>query len=199
MERLADILRFSSGYPLVFTQLNFWIFFAIIYAGYCIIYRQFNTRSLYLMLISLFFYYKTAGLFVMILIFSTINEYFVGLWIYESSSTWKKKLLLIYTLTINLGILAWFKYAYFFTESYNQMFDTDYHVVNVLAQWANGFFDNDVFRIDKIILPAGISFYTFQSISYALDIYRGDIKPLRNILDFGFFICFFRNLWQDPL
>jgi len=199
MERLKDILHFNTGYPLIFTQLNFWIFFTIVYAGYCLVYRQFTLRSAYLMLVSIFFYYKTAGLFVLILIFSTVNEYFIGHAIYVAQQPWKKKLFLIYTLTINLGILAWFKYAYFFTASYNHMFDTNYQVVNVFAQWANGFFDHDYFRIDQIILPAGISFYTFQSISYALDIYRGHIKPVNHILDFGFFVCFFPQLVAGPI
>ena len=199
MDRLRDILFLTADYPLIFTRLNFWIFFAIVYAGYCVVYKQLTLRSLYLMLVSLFFYYKTADLFVMILIFSTINEFFVGQGIYAANKKWLKKLLLIYTLVINLGILAWFKYAYFFTESYNQMFNTDHEVVNIFARWANGFFDDEVFRVDKIILPAGISFYTFQSISYALDIYRGHIKPLRNIIDFGFFVCFFPQLVAGPI
>ncbi|MBC8172964.1 MAG: MBOAT family protein [Chitinophagales bacterium] len=199
MERLKDILQFNTDYPLLFTQLNFWIFFAILYTGYCIVHKQLSMRSLYLMLVSLFFYYKTAGLFVSILIFSTINEYFVGRWLYEAQQPWKRKLLLIYTLVINLGILAWFKYAYFFTDAYNQMFDTQFEVINVFGQWANGFFGSDYFRIDKIILPAGISFYTFQSVSYALDIYRKEITPVKNITDFGFFITFFPQLVAGPI
>src|SRR6185295_12549083 len=101
MERLKDILHFNTAYPLIFTQLNFWIFFTIVYAGYCIVYKQFTIRSLYLMLISIFFYYKTAGLFVLILLFSTVNEYFIGHAIYVAQQPWKKKVFLIYTLIVN--------------------------------------------------------------------------------------------------
>lgn len=199
MERLKDIFNFTPDFPLTFVQLNFWLFFVIIYTGYCIVYRRFTMRSLYLMLVSLFFYYKTAGLFVFILLFSTINEYYIGHWIYQAKQPWKKKLLLAYTLIINLGILAWFKYAYFFTDSYNHMFNTNYQLVNALAQWGNGFFEHNYFSIDRIILPAGISFFTFQSISYALDVYRNEVKPVNSIIDFGFFICFFPQLVAGPI
>lgn len=199
MERLKNIFQFSSELPLIFTQLNFWIFFLLAYAGYCLVYKKFSLRSLYLMLISLFFYYKTSGLFVFILIFSTINEYFVGKWIYASRGKTKRKFLLAYSLIINLGILAWFKYAYFFTDSYNAIFNTNYELLNVFGQWANGFFSTGYFEVDKILLPAGISFYTFQSVSYSLDIYRKELEPINSIIDFGFFISFFPQLVAGPI
>lgn len=199
MNRLIDIFSFSEDSPLIFTQANFWIFFAVIYFIYSILYSKKNLRSAYLFAISLLFYYKTSGLFVGILLFSTINDFFLGKAIYKSKSVLLQKILVAVSVIINLGTLCYFKYAYFFTDSYNYLFQTNYEVVNYLAQWANTWGAVDYFTIDKIILPVGISFYTFQTISYSIDIYRKQIKPLNSIIDFGFFVSFFPQLVAGPI
>ncbi len=199
MNRLIDIFSFSEDSPLIFTQANFWIFFAVIYFIYSILYSKKNLRSAYLFAISLLFYYKTSGLFVGILLFSTINDFFLGKAIYKSKSVLLQKILVAVSVIINLGTLCYFKYAYFFTDSYNYLFQANYEVVNYLAQWANTWGAVDYFTIDKIILPVGISFYTFQTISYSVDIYRKQIKPLNSIIDFGFFVSFFPQLVAGPI
>lgn len=79
------------------------------------------------------------------------------------------------------------------------MFHTNYEVVNWLAVWANGFSDASYFTVDAIILPVGISFYTFQTISYSVDIYRRKLTPLRSIFDFGFYVSFFPQLVAGPI
>ncbi len=199
MNRLQNIFSFSEEYPLIFTQADFWIFFAAIYFLYALVYRKKSIRSAYLFAISLLFYYKTSGLFIGILLFSTVNDFFLGKGIYYSSSQFIKKALVAFSVIINLSTLCYFKYAYFFTESYNNLFDTEYEVINYLAQWANGWASIDYFTVDTIILPVGISFYTFQTISYSVDIYRKQIKPLNSIIDFGFFVSFFPQLVAGPI
>ena len=199
MNRLRDIFSFSEDFPLIFTQANFWIFFAVIYFLYSLVYRKKGLRSAYLFAISLLFYYKTSGLFIGILLFSTVNDFFLGKAIYHSKSIIVKKLLVAGSVIINLGTLCYFKYAYFFTESYNSLFNTDYQVINYLAQFANTWASADYFTVDTIILPVGISFYTFQTISYSVDIYRKQIKPLNSIIDFGFFVSFFPQLVAGPI
>ncbi|WP_378177374.1 MBOAT family O-acyltransferase [Aquimarina sp. SS2-1] len=199
MNRLKDIFSFSEDFPLIFTQADFWIFFAVIYFVYAIVYRKKAIRSAYLFAISLLFYYKTSGLFIGILLFSTFNDFFLGKAIYHSTSVTVKKLLVAVSVIINLGTLSYFKYAYFFTESYNSLFNTDYQVINYLAQFANTWASVDYFTVDTIILPVGISFYTFQTISYSVDIYRRQIKPLNSIIDFGFFVSFFPQLVAGPI
>ncbi|WP_074408855.1 MBOAT family O-acyltransferase [Aquimarina megaterium] len=199
MNRLIDIFSFSEDFPLIFTQANFWIFFAVIYFIYAIVYSKKNLRSAYLFAISLLFYYKTSGLFIGILLFSTVNDFFLGRAIYKSRSVLLQKTLVAISVIINLGTLCYFKYAYFFTESYNFLFQTDYEVINYLAQWTNTWSGVDYFTVDKIILPVGISFYTFQTISYSVDIYRKQIKPLTSIIDFGFFVSFFPQLVAGPI
>ncbi|TYP73637.1 MBOAT family O-acyltransferase [Aquimarina intermedia] len=199
MNRLYDIFNFSQEFPLIFTQANFWIFFAVIYLVYAFIYPNKSLRSLYLFLISLVFYYKTSGLFVGILLFSTVNDFFLGKAIYNSTSKLTRKTLVAVSVTVNLATLCYFKYAYFFTDSYNALFESDHKVINHLAQWANTWSEVDYFTVDSIILPVGISFYTFQTISYSVDIYRKQIKPLRSMIDFGFFVSFFPQLVAGPI
>ncbi len=199
MNRLHEIFSFSEDTPLLFTQVSFWIFFVLVYLIYAVIYKKKNLRVPYLFLISLIFYYKTSGLFIGILIFSTINDFFIGKGIYQTQSITKKKLLVGLSVFINLATLCYFKYAYFFTDSFNSLFKTDYEVINHLALWTNNISQYNYFTVDSIILPVGISFYTFQTISYSVDIYRKQLKPIDNIIDFGFFVSFFPQLVAGPI
>ncbi|MBU2951695.1 MBOAT family protein [Tamlana agarivorans] len=199
MNRLYDIFTFSEDFPLIFTQVNFWIFFAVAYTLFGLFYKKIKQRNAYLFLISLFFYYKTSGLFIGILIFSTIVDFFIGRNIYKSENNKKRYALVTLSVIVNLTVLCYFKYAYFFTDSLNMLFQTDYQVVNLLAEWGNSFNDQNYFTVDKIILPVGISFYTFQTISYSVDIFRRKLKPLDSILDFGFYVSFFPQLVAGPI
>ena len=199
MNRLKNIFNFSEDFPLIFTQADFWIFFGIMYFIFSLVYKKRHLRSSYLFLVSLLFYYKTSGLFIGILLFSTINDFFIGKAIYNSTNQIKRKALVAISVFINLATLFYFKYAYFFTDSYNSLFDTKYGVFNYLAYWANSFSGIDYFTMDNIILPVGISFYTFQTISYSVDIYRKQLKPINSIIDFGFFVSFFPQLVAGPI
>lgn len=199
MNRLKDIFTFSEDYPLIFTQANFWIFFAVIYFLFALIYKRIALRNAFLFLVSLFFYYKTSGLFIGILVFSTIVDFVIGRQIYKSKVHYKRLLLVSISVIVNLTVLCYFKYAYFFTDAFNMLFHTNYEVYNSLAHWGNSFYDHNYFTVDKIILPVGISFYTFQTISYSVDIYRGKLKPLKSILDFGFYVSFFPQLVAGPI
>ena len=199
MNRLRDIFLFSEDYPLIFTQANFWIFFAVAYLIFALVYKKIKLRNAYLFLASLFFYYKTSGLFIGILIFSTLVDFFIGRTIYKSEYQWKRKMLVTISVFINLSVLCYFKYAYFFTDSFNALFHTNLEVFNWLAHWGNGFANQNYFTVDKIILPVGISFYTFQTISYSVDIYRKKTVPLKSILDFGFYVSFFPQLVAGPI
>ena len=199
MNRLYDIFKFSEDTPLIFTQAGFWIFFAVAYFLFALFYKKVKLRNSYLFLVSLFFYYKTSGLFVGILIFSTLVDFFIGKSIYKSNNNVKRYVLVTTSVIINLSVLCYFKYAYFFTDSFNMLFHTNYEVVNWLAQWGNSFNNQNYFTVDKIILPVGISFYTFQTISYSVDIFRKKLVPLKSIVDFGFYVSFFPQLVAGPI
>ncbi len=185
--------------PIQFTQMNFWIFFAMVYIVFCFIYKKYFLRSAFLLVVSLFFYFKTSGLFVSILIFSTILDFFVGNALHKAESKRKRKTLLFVSMFINMFVLCYFKYAYFFTDSFNALVGTWLHPINYFAQWNNGFFGEEVLCASSIILPVGISFYTFQTMSYCIDIYRKELTPVKNIVDFGFFVTFFPQLVAGPI
>ena len=182
-----------------FTQMGFWVFFFIVYTGFAFVYKRLFVRNLFLFLVSCFFYYKNSGLFVMLLLFSTVTDFYCGRQIDISENEGRRKLFVTLSVTLNLLVLSYFKYAYFFTDSYNTIFHTDHKVFNYLAYWGNGFRDKGYFSVDEIVLPVGISFYTFQTISYTVDIYRRKLKSLDSILDFGLYVTFFPQLVAGPI
>ena len=197
MEFLRHIFAFNSESPLLFTQFYFWAFFAIVYTVFAFIMEvgtntRLHLRNIFLMAVSWFFYYKTSGLFLLILLFVTLSDWLIAKRIYScinrSSNNGKRKAKwwLALSIVIDLGLLCYFKYAYFFTNVFNNLFGTEIAVFDIFAYIGNGFSDSGRFMVDRIILPVGISFYIFQVISYTVDVYRGHVQPVNNILDFGF-------------
>lgn len=199
MDFILNIFTFDEKSPLNFVRIDFWIFFAITYAIFALIYKRIKLRNLFLLFASFYFYYKASGLFVLLLVFSTLTDFYLGNYIYAQTEERKRKIGVVVSIVSNLLVLGYFKYAYFFTETYNALFHTNNQVFNYLSYWANGFNTEGYFRVDTIILPVGISFYTFQTISYTVDIYRRKIAPLKSILDFGFYVSFFPQLVAGPI
>jgi alginate O-acetyltransferase complex protein AlgI len=198
MEQIRNIFLYNEDKPLDFSRLYFWIFFFILLTVYSILYKKKTLRNAYLFAASLFFYWKSGGYFFSLLIFSTIVDYTLGLAIYRAQIKWKKILFLCLSLFANLGVLAYFKYSYFLTGIVNDIFGTTFEVKNVMALWTNSLTGSSI-SFDKIILPVGISFYTFQTISYSVDVYRNKLKPVKNIIDFGFYVSFFPQLVAGPI
>jgi D-alanyl-lipoteichoic acid acyltransferase DltB (MBOAT superfamily) len=104
----------------------------------------------------------------------------------------------VLSIFINLFLLSYFKYTYLFVDTVNQLLNLDIEVVNHLAIWSNRLTGTH-FDVSVILLPVGISFYTFQTISYTVDIYRGKVDPVKHILDFGFYVSFFPQLVAGPI
>lgn len=195
---LLRIFSFDDSNPLLFTQFQFWAFFAFIFAGFAYFKRRKILRNSYLFFISLFFYYKTSGLFVGLLVLVTCSDFFIAKRIALAKTQLVKKLFLILSIVIDLSILCYFKYAYFFADVLNTAFGLEIEVTNVAASGLNNLFGTS-FSVDNIILPVGISFYTFQVLSYTCDVYKGLIKPVTNIFDFGFYVTFFPQLVAGPI
>jgi alginate O-acetyltransferase complex protein AlgI len=198
IDYLKQIFLFNAETPLIFTRLYFWGFFLVVLLFYSLLYKKKPTRNIYLWLVSLFFYYKTGGLFVTILIFSTVFDFFVGLAIYHAKTPIRKKLWLALSLTVTLSVLAFFKYDIFLTETINDLLGTSFRVVNHGASWSNMLLGTH-FDIGRLLPPVGISFFTFQTISYAIDVYRGHVKPVTRLTDYGFFVSFFPQLVAGPI
>ena len=201
MERLLQLFSFNEATPLIFTQLDFWIFFLIVMSIFSFIHKYKLTRSIFLFVVSLFFYFKTSGLLVLLLGSSIIINYFIGRRLGATTSEKRKKVFVTLSVLFNLLTLGYFKYAYFFTESFNEMFDTNYEIFNVFARMANTF-SGSLWTgsfADNIVLPVGVSFFTFQSISYVVDIYRKEVGPVKNFFDYAFFVSFFPQLVAGPI
>ena len=169
-----------------------------------------HLRNVFLMAVSWFFYYKTSGLFLLLLLFVTLSDWLIARRIYEAKGerreakgerqgSLKAKLWLALSVIIDLGLLCYFKYAYFFTNMINNLLGTELAVFDLFAYIGNGFSESGRFMVDSIILPVGISFYLFQVMSYTIDVYRGHVKPVKNILDFGFYVSFFPQLVAGPI
>lgn len=209
---LSNLFSYDPQHPLLFTQFHFWAFFFIVYAGFCLIvsFREQREcqrltevptnlrisrarrlwRNGYLFFVSLLFYYKTSGEYVLLLVFSTVVGYLLGIWFTRlrrkeestgQSTQVLRKTLMIVGVVVNLAVLCYFKYAYFFTDIVNTIAHQHYSIVNAI--W----------------LPVGISFFTFQNISYIVDVYKGKVHYADNILDFGFYTTFFPQLVAGPI
>jgi D-alanyl-lipoteichoic acid acyltransferase DltB (MBOAT superfamily) len=215
MELLRHIFGFNSDSPLLFTQFYFWAFFALVYAVFAIIMEvgdsrqdsktssnRLHLRNIFLMVVSWFFYYKTSGISLLILLFITCSDWLIAKQIYRNNQnqrTARARWWLALSIIIDLGLLCYFKYAYFFTNIINDLLGTEFAVFDIFAYIGNGFSDSGRFTVDNIILPVGISFYIFQVISYTVDVYRGHVQPVKNILDFGFYVSFFPQLVAGPI
>ncbi len=199
LDKILNIFSYSSEEPLIFTRLYFWVFFVVVLGGFSVLYNKRKPRNAYLFLVSLFFYYKSSGVYFLLLIFSTVVDFFIGKTLYHSKDKTIRKVLLIASIVVNLFVLSYFKYSGFFIHIVNDVFGTNFKVLNYFNLMANSISGGNYFDIDKIVLPVGISFFTFQTISYTVDIYRKKIKPVKSILDFGFYVSFFPQLVAGPI
>ena len=197
-EFLQALFSFDSAHPLLFTQFYFWAFFALVFAGFSLVHSKPLLRNAYLFFVSLFFYYKTSGVFLILLLFVVTYNYFAARALRRARPSWKT-FWVVLSVVVDLGVLAYFKYAYFLADFLNDLFGLSIQVRDVLGELGNTLTGTTAFRVDAIILPVGISFFTFQAISYIMDVRRGKIEPLRKFLDFGFFLTFFPQLVAGPI
>lgn len=194
----GKVFGFDSSRPLIFTAAAFWIFMLVVLSGYSLLFNKPTLRNIYLLIISLFFYYKTGGLFLYLLISVITTDYLCGILIARSVSNKGRRFFLLLSIISNVGLLVYFKYSGFITESINSIFATNFETRDYFAELSNNLFGTD-FEISKVILPVGISFFTFQSLSYTIDVYRRKIEPIKSILDFGFYVSFFPQLVAGPI
>ena len=171
--------------------------FTIMFGFYALIHKHNRIRNGYLLIFSLFFYYKCSGFYFILLLISTILDYIFGFKIFNSSG-WRRRFFLFLSIMTNLGLLFYFKYSYFIIDSINYLMGSNIQALNFMASFSNNLFQTE-FSVSEIILPVGISFYTFQTLSYSIDIYRGKIEPCGRLLDFAFFVSFFPQLVAGPI
>ena len=164
IDRLWQLLAYEPGHPWMFNSGLFLFLF----------------RMLFVILFSLYFYYKSSGVYVLCLLGVCLSDYLIGRMLGKSVVAWQRKLCVAASVVINMGMLCYFKYTSLIVETLNRF------VSEPIMLW-------------DIALPIGISFFTFRSVSYIVDIYRGKIAPVERIIDYVFFLSFFPPLVAGPI
>ena len=180
-EKLLALLSYDASSPLIFSSG----LFLFLFAGFLLLYGMFRrapmARIIYVILFSLYFYYKSSGIYFLLLIFTATSDFLIARVMARTESRAGRRWLVALSVAVNLGMLGYFKYTNFLIEIANQMF-------------GQGFLQ---FR--NIFLPVGISFFVFQSMSYTIDIYRRQLQPLTNWFDYLFYLSFFPQLVAGPI
>ncbi|HKK75407.1 MAG TPA: MBOAT family O-acyltransferase [Saprospiraceae bacterium] len=190
-QEAAMLFEYLPERPMLFNSSVFLLFFILFYGGYLLLLRRINLRILYTLAFSIFFYYKSSGVYFVLLLLSTLIDFGLGHYIYHAANQTKRRLFLILSLATNLGMLLYFKYTNFLISSWNEILGSN-------------------FALTDIFLPVGISFFTFQTLSYSIDVYRGSLVPVtegvkdvksffRKLMDFAFFVSFFPQLVAGPI
>ena len=172
---------------MLFNSIEFLFFLPVVFVLYWFVFsKNLNTQNSVILLSSYFFYGWWDYRFLSLILLSTIVDYLVGLNISKQGSKKKQKLLLLCSVLFNLSVLGFFKYYNFFVDSWVDLFSSlGYQIKSV---WTL-----------NIILPVGISFYTFQTMSYTIDIYRKKLKPTKDFISFASFVSFFPQLVAGPI
>jgi len=166
--------------PLLFNNGFFVFFFAAFLTLYYRFRNNFKVRRYIFCFFSLYFFYKASGYFVVFVVLSAIVDFILTNAIYRQQNKRKKNLLLLCCIVFNLGLLFYFKYTNFFISVSNDLLHTGFNPLNIL-------------------LPVGISFYTFENLSYSIDVYRGQFEPARKFTDYLLFLSFFPKLVMGPI
>src|ERR1043165_2588998 len=169
---------------MVFNSYTFIVFFLLMLGLHNLPF-SWKTKKINLLIASYIFYAAWNPPFILLLWLSTVVYYFVGRALYTQENKYKKKLLLVISLCGNLGMLCFFKYGGFLLENFTNLVNAigiNYHPAK-----------------PNIILPAGISFYTFTTLCYTIDMYKHKSEPVKSMLDFSLFVTFFPHLVAGPI
>ena len=185
MENILNVLTYDAEQPMIFSSGTFlWLFLGFTFI-YMLLQKKMTARLVFVTLFSYFFYYKSSGVYFFLLAVVTVSDWLIGGQIGKildrnPENKGHARWLLALSVIIDLSLLAYFKYTNFFLGSISEII-------------GNNFQPLDIF------LPVGISFFTFQSLSYTIDIYRREIRPLPSLLDYAFFVSFFPQLVAGPI
>ena len=183
IERLIELLTYHSDDPLIFSTSLFLFLFLGFTLVYFLLEKKLTARLVFVTLFSYYFYYKSSGFYFFLLAVVTTSDYFLAKGIFrrvQGGQRTAAKWLLLLSLLVDLGLLGYFKYTNFFGKMIADCIGHNFQ------PW-------------DIFLPIGISFFTFQSLSYTIDIFRGELKPVKSFLDYAFYVSFFPQLVAGPI
>jgi len=180
LHNIGHFLTYSPGEPMLFSSGTFWALFLVFLPLYSLLRSRKWQMLTFVVAFSLYFYYKSSGFFVFLLLGTSLVDWSLSRLMSRLASRSARRLCVVASLLVSLGILGYFKYANFF-------------LWNINALVAGNFQPLD------LILPVGISFYTFQSVSYIVDVYKGRVQPTSTWLEYAFFLSFFPALVAGPI
>ena len=180
IHRVISQFVYDPEAPLIFSSGLFLFLFTGFLAVYTYLQNSDKPKLIFVTLFSLYFYYKSSGVYFLLLLLATVTDFNLARLMSNAIDPTRRKLLLFLSLGINLGVLAYFKYTNFLLGTFASITSADFQPLD-------------------IFLPVGISFFTFQSLSYTLDVYRNNLKPVDNILDYAFYLSFFPQLVAGPI
>ena len=180
LHNIGHHLSYSPGEPMLFSSGTFWALFMVFLPLYALLRGRRLQMVAFVVAFSLYFYYKSSGLFVMLLLMTSLVDWGLSRLLVRLRTRTARRVCAGISLATSLGILCYFKYANFFLWNINAMVAGNFQPLD-------------------LILPVGISFYTFQSISYIIDVYKGRVKPTSTWLEYAFFLSFFRHWLPAPL
>lgn len=178
---IAGLLSYDPSAPMLFSSGTFWALFLIFMPVYGVLRKRFWQMLVFVVAFSFYFYYKSSGWFVLLLASTSVLDWCLSRVMNRPGrSVLFRRCCVAVSLLTSLGILAYFKYANFFLWNINQMVNANFQPLD-------------------LILPVGISFYTFQSVSYIIDVYKRRVEPTHTWLEYAFFLSFFPALVAGPI
>ncbi len=180
IHKLGQLFAYDEKSPLLFNSGLFLFMFLAFLLFYIFIQKQARWRVIFIVAFSIYFYYKSSGFYFLLMLYTTVVAHYLSHYIYACQEPRRKKVVLVFSLVFYLGILAYFKYTNFFIGIINN-------------------FTTRPLEMESIFLPLGISFYTFELISYTVDVYKDRIKPVDRLMDFCFYVSFFPHLVAGPI
>ena len=178
--QMLSLFAFNRDEPMLFTSGLFWILFLLFLPVYAFLKSRRKKMMLFVIAFSLYFFYKSSGIFFLLLVATSIFDWWVAQFIESSKNRTERRIALTVSLLFSLGILLYFKYGNFFMFNIEELIGGNFQPMD-------------------LIMPVGISFYTFRTISYVVDVYRGKIQPVDDYLDHLFFLSYFPCLVAGPI
>ena len=176
----SSLFSFNRDEPMLFTSGLFWVLFLIFLPLYAMIKSRRKQMMLCVIAFSLFFFYKSSGLFFLLLVATSFFDWWVAQFINSSKNRMQRRLALTISLVFSLGILLFFKYSNFVIWNWNAIVHGNFQPLD-------------------LIMPVGVSFYTFRTISYVVDVYKAKMQPVDDYVDYLFFLSFFPCLVAGPI
>lgn len=180
IENIKSILVHDPVSPMLFNTGLFLVLFVLFFAVYYLVKNRPVLKMLLVITFSLYFYYKSSGWACAILACVCVSDYLLGRWMEYAVSMFQARLIVLLNVAVNVGMLVYFKYFNLLGQAFTSITGTGFDPLDIM-------------------LPAGISFFTFRSISYIIDVYRGDMKPCHSLLQYAFFLTFFPPLLAGPV